>query len=380
MQIVTASWTQRRGWDVPLPEGWDCPDTLVLAFGPSSMLDDPGPLPDLVRRFPTAVLLGCSTSGEISGSRLLDDSLTVAVVKFERTRLAVVSAAVVESDSSTVGRELGRQLRGFGDDLVATLLLSDGTLVNGSALAAGLAVGTGRGSVASGGLAGDGSRFVRTWVLVDGTPRTGYAVAVGLYGSHLDVGYGSDGGWSVLGPERVVTRSEGNVLLELDGQPALDLYRTYLGDRAAGLPATALLFPLSVRMPGAGERELVRTVLGIDDERCSMTFAGDIPEGARATLMRSTSNRLVEAAYGAARAAALPDDAPALALAVSCVGRRLYLGQRTEEELEAVVESLPAGVTVVGFYSYGELSPVLGGGCDLHNQTMTLTVLKERAA
>jgi hypothetical protein len=61
------------------------------------------------------------------------------------------------------------------------------------------------------------------------------------------------------------------------------------------------------------------------------------------------------------------------------VGRRLVLGSRTEEEIEATLEVLPKGTQQIGFYSYGEISPYTAGTCDLHNQTMTLTTLSEAA-
>ena len=78
-------------------------------------------------------------------------------------------------------------------------------------------------------------------------------VAVGLYGEHVKLGHGSKGGWDTFGPERIVTKSDGNVLYELDDKPALALYKEYLGDRAAGLPGSALLFPLALRASKALE-------------------------------------------------------------------------------------------------------------------------------
>jgi hypothetical protein len=158
----------------------------------------------------------------------------------------------------------------------------------------------------------------------------------------------------------------------------LDLYRDYLGERASGLPGTALLFPLQVRTPAQPDRELVRTVLGTDDATHSLTFAGDVPEGSTAQLMRTTTDDLVHAAGLAAAGASLPSGDAVLALAVSCVGRRLLLGRRTEDELDAVLEALDDGARLVGFYSYGELSPVSASGCDLQNQTMTVTLVGER--
>jgi len=379
MERVTASWDRESGWSTPLP-AWDGPNTLVVVFGSSELLDDDTDLRAVTAAFPSSVIMGCSTSGEILEAGVYDESITMAVARFERTRLAVEVEPVSQSNSAEVGRDLGKRLRERGDDLAAVFVLTDGLDVNGSTLAEGLAQGTGGSAVVTGGLAGDGSRFERTWVMADGRPQRGLATAVGLYGTDLEVGYGFEGGWTVLGPERVVTRSEGNVLLEVDGQPALELYKTYLGERAAGLPATALLFPLAIRGAAATEGELVRTVLAVDESRQSMTFAGDVPQGSTAQLMRGTTEGLVDAAQNAAASARIPGDEPSLAIAVSCVGRRLYLGQRVEDELEAVTSGLGPQAGLVGFYSYGELSPIGSGTCYLHNQTMTITVFGERVA
>lgn len=286
--------------------------------------------------------------------------------------------AVTRPFSADAGRTLGKRLRERHEELAAVFVLGDGIEVNGSMLAQGLTEGTGGAAVITGGLAGDGNRFERTWVLVDGHPRMAHVTALGLYGTALEVGTGSDGGWTILGPERVITRSERNVLLELDGHPALELYKTYLGDCVSGLPATALLFPLAIRDGAAADGELIRTVLSVDESRQSMTFTDDVPEGSTAQLMSGTSERLVDAAQVAAGQARLPGDEAVLAIAVSCVGCRLYLGQRVGEELEAVASGLGSTTRVVGFYSYGELSPVLAGSCSLHNQTMTITALRER--
>jgi len=170
-------------------------------------------------------------------------------------------------------------------------------------------------------------------------------------------------------------RSTGNVLYELDGKPALRLYKEYLGERASGLPATALLFPLAMRVERGDEKQLVRTVLAIDEAAQSLTFAGNIPTGSFVQLMRANFDRLVQGASDAATMGRVGRtlDGDLLALAISCVGRRLVLGERTEEELEAALAAFPPGARQVGFYSYGEISPFASGPCDLHNQTMTLS-------
>jgi len=379
MDLFTARWNLSSGWSGPLPS-WDGPGTLVLVFGSSDLLDDETPLHAVANAFPNSAMIGCSTSGEILDASVDDGSLSVAVARFERTSVGLEVEPVSQSSSAEVGRKIGTRLRERGDDLAAVFVLSDGLNVNGSDLAEGLAAGTAGSAVITGGLAGDGTRFERTWVLVDGRPQSAHVTAVGLYGAALEVAYGFEGGWTVLGPERVITRSEGNVLLELDGRPALELYKAYLGERATGLPATALLFPLAIRTGEDADHELVRTVLAVDESEQSMTFAGDVPQGSTAQLMRGTTEGLVDAAQVAAASARLSGDEQSLAIAVSCVGRRLYLGQRVEDELEAVTSGLGPNCGLVGFYSYGELSPVAAGTCDLHNQTMTITVLREQRA
>jgi hypothetical protein len=309
-----------------------------------------------------------------------DDSLTVAVTRFDATRISLAYEPVADPGQSyDAGLALAKRLCGGEPELRAIFVLSDGLGVNGSPLVAGLVDGAGADVVIVGGLAGDGERFEQTWVLVEGQPRAGYVTAVGLAGPRLRVGTGSSGGWDIFGPERQVTRSAGNVLFELDGQPALALYKKYLGDRVAGLPATALLFPLAVRVPGADDRQVVRTILALDEETQSMTFAGDVPEGSRAQLMRANLDRLVDGAHAAATQTGTDPDSVALAVAVSCVGRRLILGTRIEDELEAVQLGLPAGIEMVGFYSYGEIAPLVAGTCDLHNETMTIATFWETA-
>lgn len=380
MELETITWQAGSGWSRPLPPSG--PGTLVVAFGAPHLDDTPEPLHELLERYAGQAVVGCSGAGEIAGEALTDAGMSVAVARFQRTRVETVTEPVEDPESSyAVGRRLAERLLDAGgtDALRSIFVLSDGLQVNGGALVAGLVAGAGPRVTITGGLAGDGVRFERTWVLADGAVRSGVVTAVGLYGDHVVVGHGSRGGWDPFGPERTVTRAVGNVLYELDGQPALALYKRYLGDRAAGLPATALLFPLSVRVPGRPQRSVTRTILGVDEDTQSLTFAGDVPQGGTAQLMRANIDRLVESAQDAAEGAGAATDAPVLALAISCVGRRLLLGERTEDELEATAAGLPATARMVGFYSYGEISPLTAGTCDLHNQTMTITTISEAA-
>ena len=360
---------------------------LVLAFGATAVLQDPPAHESIRGLYPAAHILGCSTAGEICGSEVSDDSLVATAIHFEHTQLRTAHVGLgANPDSEKAGealaqalpRSVGAKQGGEEEKLAHVVVLSDGLSANGSALIRGLSRHLPGGVAITGGLAGDGARFGETLVITGDGPQRGAITAVGLYGARLKIGFGSLGGWDPFGPERLVTRSQGNVLFELDGCPALSLYKQYLGEHAKGLPATALLFPLSVRAT-PGDTPLVRTILAVDEDRQSMTFAGDIPEGARARLTKSNVNRLVEGAVGAAQACRSPGSlAPELALLISCVGRKLVLKQRVEEEVEGVREVLGEQVTLAGFYSYGEIAPFSAGEpSELHNQTMTITTFRE---
>ncbi|MFT6936226.1 MAG: hypothetical protein ACJA1N_000521, partial [Saprospiraceae bacterium] len=210
-------------------------------------------------------------------------------------------------------------------------------------------------------------------------PTVGNIVTVGLYGDSYYIGYGSVGGWDSFGPKRLVTKSDANVLYELDGQSALELYKRYLGDKAKELPGSALLFPLSIQLE-ENSKSLVRTILSIDEDSQSMIFAGDIPEGATVRLMKANFDKLIDGAFEAAESGykVWNGTPPDLAILISCVGRKLVLDQRIEEEIESVHEVIGEAIPTIGFYSYGEISPFAGYlNCELHNQTMTITLIGE---
>ncbi len=376
MEISCLEHHPESGWTEAFPKIDETRRTVVLVFGAAAEYRDCfGPFRELSAAFPGSVMAGCSTAGEIAGTRVQDHSLSVAIVEFASTGVRFASAPCgPDDDSFSAGAALGDRLD--EPDLAGVLMLSDGLHVNGSELVRGITNRLGRCVPVTGGLAGDGDRFERTWVLIDGLPREEFVSAVGFYGDAVTFHHGSQGGWDIFGPERLITRSQGNVLYELDGRPALELYKQYLGDLADGLPATGLLFPLAVRQD-PDDRFLVRTILAVDEQEQSLTFAGDVPVGKRAQLMQANFDRLIGGAEEAAHQVSNGSAGPVLSVAISCVGRRLVLGDRTEEEVEATAGWLPPGSHQIGFYSYGEISPYSDGTCDLHNQTMTLTTLSE---
>lgn len=365
----------------------DAPDSaaslarLVLCFGERHRLANDAVAAQLREQYPQAKLVFCSTSGEILGNQVLDDSIVVSAIEFADSAIETACVQVADhyNNSKEAGKALAASFEGL-TNLRHLLVFADGSLVNGSELVEGINEIIGKSISVTGGLAGDGDRFESTFVGLDDQRGQGYVVGIGFLGDKLVISHASMGGWELFGPERVITRSTANELFEINHERALELYKRYLGDYANQLPGSALLFPLAVKLSPNSD-PVVRTILSINEETGSMVFAGNVPEGASVRFMRANLDRLIDAAHDAGVVARdmQPDSAHALSILVSCVGRKIILKNRVEEEVEAVFDVLGKHAAVTGFYSYGEISPFgTDRRCELHNQTMTITTIDER--
>ncbi len=376
MKTEQCRWTALNGWNSSPAAGADA--DLVLLFGGRSFFADKTVIDELIKVYPEAFILGCSTAGEIHGTEVTDETLVSTAISFASSCCMISCIHIGDAGSSLeAGQRLAQMLE--HDGLVHVFVLSNGLNVNGSDLTRGLTSCLPAGVSVTGGLAGDADRFTETYVICGSEVGGDIIGVVGFYGENLHIGFGCLGGWDPFGPERLITSSEGNVLFGLDGISALELYKKYLGDYASELPASAMFFPLAIRIPD-GPAGLVRTILGVDEEESSMTFAGDLPEGAYARFMRANHDRLIDGAIGAASASlkGLEGRDAELALLISCVGRKMVLKQRVEEEVEGVRDILGSRSTITGFYSYGEISPLMESSrAELHNQTMTITTFSE---
>ena len=379
MKIEQTSWSnEKQAWTIPPP--WLLAESaqLVLLFGSRALLKDGARIKDLKQAYRNARFLGCSTAGEICGRTVRDDTLAATAVHLEHTKIAGATINIGDvPDSFHAGQKLAKAFD--IKDLVHVFVLSDGMKINGTELVKGLSKALPPHVAVTGGLAGDGTAFGETLVLWDEDSQPGKIVAIGFYGNRMKIGYGTFGGWDTFGIERLITKSRGNVLYELDGKSALALYKTYLGEHAAGLPATGLFFPLELRSV-EGKRGLVRTLFAINEQDQSVTFVGAVPEGSYARLMKANFDRLIDGAGSAARACQekMVSQPPDLAVLISCVGRKMVLKQRVEEEVENVADVLGSATALTGFYSYGEICPFEPTGqCEFHNQTMTITTFRE---
>lgn len=382
MQIDTFVYSKKDGWSDTTFAGIDSDQTLVLVFASADFEDPKAPLSELASHYPKSKIMGCSARGEVLGDYLSDDTMVVAVVHFENTQLCLAKAELKGMENSLeAGKSIVKQLK--KDDLKGIFVLSEGIAVNGSDLALGLNSINRDDVIITGALAACGTN-PDTWTICDGEILYDYVVAIGFYGPYVQIGSSFKGGWDVFGPERVITRSEGKVLYELDDKPALDLYKEYLGKRAEFLSSEVMLYPLAIRQDIESEYYSIRSAYKVDEEERSVTFGGDIPMGAFAKLMRFNLDRIIDSAGDAAAEALEQINAvnsnsePILAITISAVGRRRVLGEKAEEEVQSSLDQLPKQAKQVGFYSFGVLAPFEVGNCQYHNQTMTLTVFSEK--
>ena len=379
MKTEQSIYSEISGWVKMTDSALGSRAQLVFLFGNKELLKMRQHINFVREAYPNAQLVGCSTSGEIYQEEVHHNNIVCTAVWFENSTIEVAreTFALME-ESYTVGRKLAAKLN--KEDLVHIMVLSEGLNINGSELTKGLNNELNDQISVTGGLAGDQDLFLETLIVHNDMGEKNLVVAIGFYGERLQVGYGSMGGWDSFGVDREVTKSKANILYELDGQPALELYKRYLGAHAANLPASALLFPLNLRLQSS-ETSLVRTVLSVNEDDGSMVFAGDIPKNEYVRLMKANFNRLIDGANGAAEMSkiSLKQKDADLAILISCVGRKLVLKQRVEEELEAIREVIGEQVAITGFYSYGEICPLkpFEKHCELHNQTMTITLFKE---
>jgi len=355
MKIEQKKYSSSKGWEITRNDDFNSTDAdLVIAFGSTDLLRDHSIYDAIRKQYPKANILMNSTSGEIIDVYVNDETISLTALKFEKTKIQTHMTLISDAENSfQAGQNLANQFE--KTDLTNVLVISDGQLVNGSELVVGLQQTLPQGTIITGGLAGDGARFQSTLVGLNEAPKQGVIIAVGFYGKALKVTYGSVGGWDSFGPERLITKSRANILFELDGQPALDIYKMYLGEYAKELPGSGLLFPLSIRSKDTDDA-IVRTILAVNEEEKSLTFAGNMPEGNLARLMKANFDRLIEGSSNAAQNS-MHGKKPELAILISCVGRKLVLDQRIEEEIEVVRAVYGEKTAITGFYSYGEISP-----------------------
>lgn len=350
---------------------------LALLFGSRYTLEQSeSSLVQFQEMYPDASIISISGAGNILGDTIIDNTIVANSIEFEHTKIQISHTTFKDRDELEVADSL---MANIDQENLKSLLLYSCSGINLERVIQRLNSKLNNVIPISGGAAGDDMRFEKTIIGIGSDLSTERIVLIGLYGDKIHTQYGLHSGMDPFGPKRKITKCLGNIIFEIDHQPALDLYKDYLGDKASELPASALHFPLNISSIGK-EKPVVRSVQTVDEKTGSLVLFGEVQEGMTVQLMKTYQDNVIVGGSKSAILAANRFEGEAFALIVSCVGRRIVLGPLTEEELTEAKEVLGPNTIMSGFYSYSELSPCSENGrCLLHNQTITITTFFESA-
>lgn len=376
---ISKSIYHNHKWTVPFDSNMDSAQTLVLVFADNN-IESHEPFNTIKQSFPTSTIVGCSSAGCITPLGVLDMSLVVTIVQFDSTELKKISLPVDYKKSFETGQNLISELI-KKDHLKSVLLFGEGVDISGSELAKGINSVLNKNNLAipiSGGLAGNTKTLSDTYIISGAEKLSKSVVAIGLYGDAIQVITNTGGGWDAFGPKRKVTKAKDSTVFELDNEPALEIYKKYLKNEANDLPYSGLFFPLSIKQ--LGSENVVRSLVSMDEKEKSLTFLGGVEQGSIVQVMYSNLLMLINGAKKAYTDCIYQHnhDQESLVIAISCVGRRMVMGQKTEDEIEAIKDLMPSKASLAGYYSNGEFAPTQNSNCELHNQTMTLAILQEK--
>ena len=348
---------------------------LVLVFSDYETIQKYDHYRLLKVKYPNADIVGASTAGNIIDDSISDLDAVGVAITFDTAKVRINSA--IMDNNETLIEDAHTLVSNLEEEnLKHIFVLGHGLEMDNSKFVKGL--NANKKVSITGGLAADGNRFEKTKVFANESKDKNLAVAIGFYGESLHVEVGCKAGWEEFGAQRVVTKSNGNTVYEIDDKPALELYEKYLGEYIKDLPESGLLFPLSVESDITQKNEVIRVMMGINEDK-SILFAGDIPQGSKVRLMKTNIDNLIDGAELVAKTIQEHNNKESLSISVSCSGRLSVLKQLADEEIEVIKDVLGDKSQLVGFYSYGEIAPFSDDilDCKLHNQTMTLTTIYE---
>ena len=354
---------------------------LMLVFA-SIRFDQESLLHGIASVGPSAWMAGCSTAGEILSDGPSRRSVAVMAIRSDTLQAVTGLGSHIRINPRQAGQEVaGHLLQAKISNPHGMLLFPDGLTGNAAELIRGIQDRMGLSFPIAGGSAADDFGFSRTYQYFQGKLYSD-AVAGVLLAGPIAVGIGARHGWRPLGKPRRVTRGLANIVQELDGHTAVNLYETYFGRAADSLKAGSLVdvsivYPLGMPIPGE-EEYLLRNVLKVDPATGSLIYAGEIPEGSEVRLMMGSKERALDAARKAAEQAVLSiaPRAPTFALVFSSCSRARLFGRRAGEEIAAIRQVLGRTVPIIGFYDYGEQAPLSAAGFRglsyLHNETLVV--------
>jgi len=334
-------------------------------------------------------LVGGTTAGEISSAEFSTRSVVVMALSSDTLSFTTGIGKDMSRDEAACGVALVEDIRRQTslDDALSLLVLPNGMGGDGVKVIEGLHSALGPNIEIVGGYLGDDERFESTFQYHDGKVYKDAIPGLLFSGQGFRTGVGVRSGFASIGNRFYCTQAKGNVVGQFDEERALDVYKEFLGEELSKkLPGVCLEYPFGlidekVSIRGKEYFQL-RCGLSVDHERGTISLAASIPEGSPITLTTASRGDIINGARLAAEQAqeSLAGAKPQAVLMFSCVGRKLVLGRRTQEEVSAVRSVLGEDVPLLGFYTYGEIGPIDKMQGELaatrfHNETVVVWAL-----
>ncbi len=327
---------------------------------------------------PDSTIIGCSTAGEITTEGPSNrDSIAVMALYSDNLKFYSAIGSNITDGARKAGESVAKsivdQISGNPD---VFMMFPDAFTGNGAEIVRGIASVLGDNFPIVGGTAGDGLVFEKTYQYLNGKVYTGSVVALAISGP-IKAGIGVRHGWIPIGTPRKVTRAEGSIIHELDGKPAINIYKDYFGKEAVDiekekLARLAIMYPLGIKNPSNNEM-LIRDPLTVDPSG-SITCVAEVPEGVDIQIMIGSFDEAINAAGEAAVGAMtqIRGSIPRAVILFSCIARRKLFGERSSEEIKKIQSVISPDVPMIGFYTYGEQCR-----SEFHNETVVILILAE---
>jgi hypothetical protein len=328
-----------------------------------------------------AKIVGCTTSGEITNYGRQTESTVVLCMKTD-TEIYTSFNEGIKTNGQKTGEELSEKLiKGFSESVKGTMMiLPDGLAGNLSPLVRGIYDTSGANVRLVGGSAGDDFQFKSTYQIFNDKVTSDGVCGI-LFPPEIKIGIGIKHGWSPIGELMVVTKSEGNILYELNNRPALDVYFEALNkpaDNVTQMYLTEVSETSPIGIVEVGGKHLIRHLYAPTPERGIACF-GDIPQESIVSIMSGDKTTLIKSAEEASLEAisAIGGRNVKAVIVFDCVSRVFILKEKVNEEIEAIKKVLGRDIPIFGFYTYGEIGAFEGGQPTFHNKTIIVCTIAE---
>lgn len=323
-------------------------------------------------------LIGCTGSGEIVDGDLNEVGVSLMLLEVPAAYFSLVQKSFTTGGESELTQALG-QTATTRFERPAILALASGMTTDGVSVVEGIHAGVGMDIPLFGGLAGDDSAKATTYVYTTEHIYEEGIVALVFDNDKVQLEGVAVGGWQPLGKVHQVSKTNGNLILEIDNEPALDLFLRYFGNVSFG--ATTVLADITpgqipFKLFSGPEKGNMRSILRFNEEQRALLMAGRIEEGDKFKFCPIAKLDVLHKTINAFREHSETLDNPAGVILIQCKSRHYAFGPMLQDEVNGIYNIWQK--PTIGFLSNGEFGPTqLGGRASFHNVTCSLVTIKE---